>query len=301
MATEDENATEIAELEKRIGDLINKLGTLRKASVGQPVPNYTFATTDGQTTLRDLFGPRSKLLVIHNMGQGCRFCTLWADGFNGLLPHLEDALAVVLVSKDPPPVQRTFANSRGWRFRMASHGGEPYIQEQGVFGNGENYPGAVVYERDGDVILRKNVCVFGPDDLYCALWPLFGMAGLDGADWTPQYTYWIPPIVRSVRQIVRESCLFTEKPPQKNGTVCFAVRGYRGASIYVKSNDAKFEIFERALRNQRFPGNAKLEVFIRNSSPKGIRKETGKRHAFQLDGKHIAQVIEIIEEGQRKP
>ena len=189
----DEHTTKIAALEQRIGGLIDELRTLRKASAGEPVPNYTFATTDGETTLRDLFGPREKLLVIHNMGQGCRYCTLWADGFNGLLPHLEDALAVALVSKDPPPVQRAFANSRGWRFRMASHGGGAYIQEQGVFGEAENYPGAVVYERDGDAILRKNACVFGPGDLYCAVWPFLGMAGMDGADWTPQFDYWTRP------------------------------------------------------------------------------------------------------------
>ena len=183
----------IAAIERRIGALTAELNALRKASATKPVPNYPFATSNGQTTLRDLFGEQSKLLLIHNMGQGCRYCTLWADGFNGLLPHLESALAVVLVSKDAPDVQRRFANSRGWRFRLASHGGGAYIQEQGVFGEAENYPGAVVYERDGDTILRKNACVFGPGDLYCALWPFLGMAGIDGEDWVPQYNYWQRP------------------------------------------------------------------------------------------------------------
>lgn len=186
-------ADEIAALERRIGEQIEQLRQLRKAHVAQPVPNYAFATMDGETTLRDLFGERDKLLVIHNMGQGCRYCTLWADGFNGLLPHLEDALAVALVSKDPPIAQRNFANARGWRFRMASHGGGAYIREQGVFGEAENYPGAVVYERTGDAIRRKNTCVFGPGDIYCALWPLLGMAGMDGGDWTPQFHYWTRP------------------------------------------------------------------------------------------------------------
>ena len=183
----------IAALERRIGELTTELNTLRKASAGEPVPNYRFETLAGETTLRDLFGDHEQLLAIHNMGQGCRYCTLWADGFNGLLPHLESALAVVLVSKDPPEVQRRFANSRGWRFRLASHGGGAYIQEQGVFGEAENYPGAVVYQRDGERILRRNACVFGPGDLYCALWPLLGMAGLDSGSWTPQYRYWQRP------------------------------------------------------------------------------------------------------------
>ena len=189
----EDQADAIAALERRIGEQIEQLRKLRKVRGGEPVPNYAFATTDGETTLRDLFGERDKLLVIHNMGQGCRYCTLWADGFNGLLPHLEDALAVALVSKDPPSAQRNFANSRGWRFRMASHGGGAYIREQGVFGEAENYPGAVVYERAGDVIRRKNACVFGPGDIYCALWPFLGMAGMDGGDWTPQFDYWTRP------------------------------------------------------------------------------------------------------------
>ena len=183
----------IVELEGRIGELIAELNALRKTTPGTPVPNYTFETLTGQVTLLELFGGKDKLLAIHNMGQGCRYCTLWADGFNGLLPHLESALSVVLLSKDPPEVQRRFANARGWRFRLASHGGGAYISDQSVCDGDDNFPGAVVYERDGDTILRKNACVFGPGDLYCAMWSLLGLAGLDDEDWTPQYSYWTRP------------------------------------------------------------------------------------------------------------
>ncbi len=57
----------------------------------------------------------------------------------------------------------------------------------------DNYPGAVLYERDGDVIYRKNECVFGPGDIYCSMWSLLGLAGLGADDWTPQFTYWRRP------------------------------------------------------------------------------------------------------------
>ena len=183
----------IIELEQNIGKLIAELNALRKTNPGTPVPNYTFATLTGQVTLLELFGGKDKLLAIHNMGQGCRYCTLWADGFNGLLPHLESALSVVLLSKDPPEVQRRLANARGWRFRLASHGGGVYMREQSVVNEEDNYPGAVVYERDGDTILRKNACVFGPGDIYCAMWSLLGLAGLGEEEWTPQYSYWQRP------------------------------------------------------------------------------------------------------------
>ena len=107
--------SEIEAVEKEIGELIVKLNALRKENPGEEVPNYVLATVDGERSLLDLFGSRDKLLMIHNMGQGCRYCTLWADGFNGLVAHLESAMSVVLVSKDAPDVQRRFASSRGWR------------------------------------------------------------------------------------------------------------------------------------------------------------------------------------------
>lgn len=184
---------EIAKLEKQLYELTTKLNELRKTNSGDEVRNYTFATSDGEVTLLDMFGDKDRLLVIHNMGQGCRYCTLWADGFNGFLPHLESAMSVVLVSKDSPEVQRTFANSRNWRFRLASHGGGDYIQEQTVMEGERNTPGAVVYEREGSRIRRKNAAVFGPGDLYCSIWNLLGMAGLGEGDWTPQYRYWRLP------------------------------------------------------------------------------------------------------------
>ena len=183
----------IVELERQIGELMAELHALQKENPAAPVPNYTFETLAGETTLLDLFGDRERLLAIHNMGQGCRYCTLWADGFNGLLPHLESALSVALLSKDPPETQRRFANARGWRFQLASHGGGDYIREQSVMDGDDNYPGAVVYQRDGDTILRKNACVFGPGDIYCSMWTLLGLAGLDEEDWTPQFTYWRRP------------------------------------------------------------------------------------------------------------
>ena len=189
----DKTDSRIAQLERHIAELTSQLNALRKTRMGTAVPNYAFSTQTGPATLRDLFGDQQRLLAIHNMGQGCRYCTVWADGFNDLLPHLESALAVVLLSKDPPALQRRFANARGWRFRLASHGGGDYLREQSVSPGTDNYPGAVLYERSGDTILRRNSCVFGPGDLYCALWGLLALAGIGDDEWTPQYSYWKRP------------------------------------------------------------------------------------------------------------
>ena len=185
--------SEIEELEDEIGTLVAKLNALRKANPPTEVPNYRFDTIEGETTLGAMFGDRDRLLVIHNMGQGCRYCTLWADGINPFVPHLESSMAVVLLSKDDPATQRRLANARGWRFRTASHGGGAYIQEQTVSDSQSNCPGAVCYVRKEGKIFRRNSCAFGPGDLYCSHWHLLGLAGLDTGDWTPQFNYWRRP------------------------------------------------------------------------------------------------------------
>jgi len=187
--------SEIQALEQQIFELNGKLTELRKAEQGVEVPNYELETLSGGIRLADLFGGQDRLLAIHNMGQSCRYCTLWADGFNGFLPHLESAMSVVLLSPDAPELQRTFANSRGWRFRLASHDGGSYIVEQTVMAEQNNMPGAVVYERQGERILRRSSAVFGPGDGYCSMWSLLGLAGLTETDWTPQFSYWRRPEV----------------------------------------------------------------------------------------------------------
>ncbi len=183
----------IAAMETKLYEMTLELNELKKLASGHEVPNYSFSTLAGPSTLLELFSDKQKLLVIHNMGQSCRYCTLWGDGFNGLVDHLESAMSVVMVSKDTPQLQREFANSRGWRFRLASHAGGKYITEQTVMEGSTNMPGAVVYERNGDKIMRRSSSVFGPGDLYSPMWNLLGLAGMTEADWTPQFRYWRQP------------------------------------------------------------------------------------------------------------
>ncbi|MFN0010917.1 MAG: DUF899 family protein [Phycisphaerales bacterium] len=183
----------IEQLEREIVERSTRLAALRKAATPTPVKDYAFTTLDGRVSLSGLFAGRDKLLVIHNMGQACRYCTLWADGFNAFLPHLEHACSVVLVSKDPPQTQRAFALSRGWRFRMASHGGGEYIKEQSADTEHDNAPGMVAYVLHEGKPARLNATGFGPGDAYCALWPMLGLLGMDEKDFTPQFAYWQRP------------------------------------------------------------------------------------------------------------
>ena len=185
------NALQEAELQ--LLELTQKVAKLRKESELTPVKNYLFSDRAGEVSMLELFGDKNTLFVIHNMGQGCRYCTLWADGLNGFVAHIESHHALVLVSKDSPQVQRNMANSRNWRFKMASHGGGEYITKESVFAGDTNSAGMVCYIRKGDNIFRKNSAVFGPGDEFCSHWNLLSLAGIDEAEWTPQFHYWTRP------------------------------------------------------------------------------------------------------------
>ncbi len=183
---------EIQKLEMEIFELTQKLEKLRSESPPIPVKNYTFKDMNGTVNLLDLFAGKEVLFAIHNMGQGCRYCTTWADGINGFISHLESQFAVVLLSKDAPELQRQFANSRGWRFRMVSHAGTDYTKEQDVSG-GTNSPGIVCYVRKGEQIYKKNFSAFGPGDQFCSLWNILSLAGYNSETFTPQFSYWKRP------------------------------------------------------------------------------------------------------------
>lgn len=184
---------EIRAKELELYNLGKELEQLRAKHQGQEVKDYTFKTTYGEVKLSQMFGQKQGLFVIHNMGQGCRYCTLWADGLNAFLPHLETEFSVYLVSKDEPQLQRTFANQRGWRFNLASHLGGEYALQQSVEEGQNNYPGISYYTLDDGVITKKNNAVFGPGDEFASIWNLLSLAGRGEADWFPQFNYWQRP------------------------------------------------------------------------------------------------------------
>jgi len=191
----------IKNTEQQICTLSLELAELRKqrndAHFPNPdnkcIDNYQFDTLNGQVFLQDLFGSRDTLLIIHNMGQGCRYCTLWGDGLNPFLPHLESTAAVAMVSGDSPSIQREFSNSRQWRFRMLSHNKGKYYQDQVVTEAFENRPGIACYRKHDSGIYKVAGAQFGPGDQYCSLWHILSLTGKTVQDWTPQYRYWSMP------------------------------------------------------------------------------------------------------------
>jgi predicted dithiol-disulfide oxidoreductase (DUF899 family) len=154
------------------------------------VTDYPFATPAGQTRLSALFGDKNDLFVIHNMGASCPYCTLWADGYNGIHAHLANRAAFVVCSPDAPDTQRRFAEGRGWRFPMVSHQGTDFAADMGYRSESGGWlPGVSVFRRDGDRILRVADTGLGPGDDFCSLWHFFDLLP-EGADgWKPRFNY----------------------------------------------------------------------------------------------------------------
>ena len=183
---------EIDDMSQQIEALKAKLSVARRRRPQEPVADYELTGSDGvPISLSALFGEKDDLIVVHNMGRGCAYCTMWADGFNGVLPHLEDRAAFVVVSPDEPDVQATFTESRGWRFRMVSAAGSEFAHAMGFEEkSGEYMPGFSAFRRlpDGSIV-RTGRDFFGPGDDYCSPWRLFDL--LDGGvgEWEPRYRY----------------------------------------------------------------------------------------------------------------
>jgi len=183
-------AKKIRKLEGKLSAQHQKLAALKRKAPREPVEDYTLQTPGGPVKLSALFGRHRDLIVVHNMGRSCRYCTMWADGFNGVFPHLADRAAFAVVSPDAPGVQQKFAASRGWRFPVASGQGSTFIKDMGFLpAPDEPMPGVSTFRRTGRKIVRVASAPFGPFDPFCAVWHLFALLAEGVNDWEPQYRY----------------------------------------------------------------------------------------------------------------
>src|SRR5512135_2525709 len=89
---------------------------------------YAFDGADGRETLADLFAGRSQLVVYHFMFHpddrvGCPHCSLRADGFACVIPHLNQRdVSMVVVSRAPYAKLAEYQKRMGWGFKWVSSG-----------------------------------------------------------------------------------------------------------------------------------------------------------------------------------
>ena len=186
---------QLVNLEKEIEERYASRRELLKQMAGETVGDYEFKGPDNTTvTLAELFGDRDELLLVHNMGKSCPYCTLWADGFNGVSNHLANRVAFAVVSPDLPDVQKEFAESRGWTFPMYSANGSSFSRDMGFETDHEGktwqLPGVSAFARNADgTIVRTSRDFFGPGDTYSGIWHLFALLPKGPDGWHPKFSY----------------------------------------------------------------------------------------------------------------
>jgi predicted dithiol-disulfide oxidoreductase (DUF899 family) len=113
---------------------------------------YEFDTAIGKQTLADLFDNKSQLAIYHFMlgpdwEQGCKSCSFWADGFQGIPIHLAHRdVSFVVVSRAPLAQIGRFKQRMGWNFRWVSSFGSDFNFDFGVsFTKQDEEAGKVFY------------------------------------------------------------------------------------------------------------------------------------------------------------
>lgn len=179
------DSTQKDKADKKLKKISDEIAKLRKKYIKQiskqaemNVNDYILKNRDGiDVKLSELFGNNDYLILIHNMGKACSYCTLWADGFSGVSYYIEKKTAFALVSPDTPEVQKEFADSRGWKFKMYSAAGSSFSADLGFYTESDGYwPGCSVFHKNSDGTIRRVAKdFFGPGDFYSAPWHFFDL------------------------------------------------------------------------------------------------------------------------------
>lgn len=183
---------EIERLEKQLLKDKQKLAQMRREVEPLEVQDYIFITGGGKKVkLSKMFGAHDELVLVHNMGVRCAYCTMWADGFNGLREHLANRAAFVVVSPDEPKIMSEFAKGRGWKFPIYSHRGTDFGKALGFESpSGGAWPGVSTFFRNPDgKIFRVAKAFFGPGDDFCSTWHFLDLLPRGANNWEPKYSY----------------------------------------------------------------------------------------------------------------
>jgi predicted dithiol-disulfide oxidoreductase (DUF899 family) len=136
---------------------------------------YRFHSEAGDCDLADLFDGHGQLIVWHFMygvdwHEGCPSCSFWADGYDGLRPHLAARdTAIVAVSRAPLDQLLAYRSRMGWSFPWVSSEGSSFNADYGVSDvSTYNYadldtpvdelPGLSVFARDGADVFHTYSC-----------------------------------------------------------------------------------------------------------------------------------------------
>ncbi|MEE8276374.1 MAG: metalloregulator ArsR/SmtB family transcription factor [Alphaproteobacteria bacterium] len=175
----DNPATQrIVAIQDRIKELEQEIVGLRAEAPKEVVEDYELTDWQGgKVRLSSLFGDKDDLVLVHNMGKSCPYCTMWADGYNGVFTYVNKRAAFVVASPDDVGTQKRHAGNRGWKFPMVSSQGTALFKDMGFEGEkGDPYPGVSSFHKTGDGRIERYArASFGPGDKFCSVFSFYDL------------------------------------------------------------------------------------------------------------------------------
>jgi predicted dithiol-disulfide oxidoreductase (DUF899 family) len=200
---------ELLEAELALRDQIERVAALRRALPATPIEDQAFEEIrEGVRTpvlLSELFdAPAHTLVLMHFMygkkqEKPCPMCTLWADGYDGIVPHLRQRLSFAVLVAGDPGAFAEYARTRGWQnLRIVSAAGSDLKLRLGFEeAGGAQLPGASVFRRapDGGLLHTYSVSAnpkpgeFRGMDLLSPFWNFLDLTPEGRGDFMPRRSY----------------------------------------------------------------------------------------------------------------
>jgi predicted dithiol-disulfide oxidoreductase (DUF899 family) len=208
---------ELLAAEIALKDQVERVAALRRAlPPGMRVPDYIFREGPMDITrndpggfhdvrLSDLFTDGHDTLIVDHLmfaagdDEPCVMCSMWADGYSAVTPHVIQRASFVLVAKAEINKLRIWARQRGWdRIRLLSSYDNTFNRDFGMENaDGTQNPGLSVFTHtpDGAVYHRYTVGAEFDEhnnrgiDPYSPDWNLFDLLPQGRGDWYPSHDY----------------------------------------------------------------------------------------------------------------
>ncbi|MBV8726847.1 MAG: DUF899 family protein [Candidatus Eremiobacteraeota bacterium] len=191
----------LGEAEVRLRDQIEAVAEQRRGLPrGPTIEDYEFTDVSSGKAVRlsELFGKTDSLIVYNMMfapgdDAPCKMCTMWVDGYNGVMRQLSETATMVVASRAPAEKLRALRDSRGWnRLRLVSSPKE-YARTIGSENeDGTQNPIMTIYRRDAEGLsLWYRASAEMPDerergiDLLSPVWNLLDLLPEGRGDWYP--------------------------------------------------------------------------------------------------------------------
>jgi len=191
---------ELLEKEKQLMKLKDEVSCARRSLGMKKVStDYVFQGVDGDVKLSELFGSHDQLIVVHFMfgpdwENSCSSCSLWADGYSSVLPHINRKAAFAVTAGAPVEKLQAALKRKNWTFPFLSAGKSTFRADFGVNFSAEdvaarkplyNYgrpfpstegPGYSVFYKDADGAVYHTFSTFARGmEPACAVWGFFDM------------------------------------------------------------------------------------------------------------------------------